>query len=58
MHRILDDHDLEIDYAVVRDAETLMPVETFSKPVRALIAARSGDVRLIDNMAIPARLSI
>lgn len=56
MRRILDDHDLEIDYAVVRDAETLMAVETLEKPTRALIAARLGNVRLIDNLAIPASI--
>ena len=53
MRRILDDHDLEIDYAVVRDAETLMAVETLEKPTRALIAAWLGNVRLIDTLAIP-----
>ena len=56
MRQTLEAHDLEIDYAVVRDAQTLMPVETLEKPTRALIAARLGDLRLIDNMAIPARL--
>jgi len=35
---------------VIRDAETLMPVETFERPTRGLIAARVGNVRLIDNM--------
>ncbi|TVQ52745.1 MAG: pantoate--beta-alanine ligase [Phycisphaerales bacterium] len=45
-------HDLAIDYAVVRDSETLMPVGDFSRPTRALIAARLDDVRLIDNQAM------
>ncbi len=39
----------QIDYAVVRDARTLMPIEVFDQPARALIAARVDDVRLIDN---------
>ncbi len=42
-------HDLAIDYAVVRDSETLLPVGDFSRPTRALIAARLDEVRLIDN---------
>lgn len=55
MHDVLRQHELKIDYAVVRDAATLMPIETFGKPARALIAAHVDDVRLIDNAAIPER---
>jgi pantothenate synthetase len=47
------DHGFEIDYAVVRDAATLMPVTGLETPCRALIAARLPEVRLIDNMAMP-----
>lgn len=43
-------HQLRTEYAVIRDAETLLPVEIIEKPVRALIAVRLGCVRLIDNM--------
>lgn len=39
---------IEVEYAVVRDAETLLQVEE-GRPSRALIAARVGGVRLIDN---------
>jgi len=53
MHETLAMHDLEIDYAVVRDAETLMPVDSLAQPTRALIAARLGAVRLLDNAAMP-----
>ena len=49
MRETLDAHGLEIDYAVVRDANTLMPVEDFDRPTRGLIAARLGSIRLIDN---------
>lgn len=52
MQEMLTAHDLSIEYAVVRDARTLMPVDSFEHPTRALIAARLGDVRLIDNMAL------
>ncbi|MDY7110089.1 MAG: pantoate--beta-alanine ligase [Planctomycetota bacterium] len=53
MRRILDEHDLQVDYAVARDAATLLPTESFARPARALIAGRVDEVRLIDNMAIP-----
>lgn len=49
MTELLAEHGLEVEYAVVRDAETLQPVADFSRPTRALIAARLPSVRLIDN---------
>jgi pantoate--beta-alanine ligase len=53
MGRVLDDHGLEIDYGVIRDAETLLePID--GRPARALVAARVGDIRLIDNAEVPA----
>jgi pantoate--beta-alanine ligase len=52
MQAVLAEHALEVDYAVVRDARTLMPITTWDGPARALIAARLGAVRLIDNAAI------
>lgn len=42
-------HHLSVDYAVVRDADQLMPLNRLDRPARALIAARVGAVRLIDN---------
>jgi pantoate--beta-alanine ligase len=53
MRETLEQHGFEIDYAVVRDARTLMPVSGLETPCRALIAARLPEVRLIDNMAMP-----
>lgn len=53
MHQMLADEQITPDYAVVRDAATLGPVGR--GPARALIAARVGSVRLIDNMAWPGR---
>jgi len=51
MGRTLMEHGLLIDYAVVRDAHTLL------RPVggegRVLVAARAGGVRLLDNAAWP-----
>jgi pantoate--beta-alanine ligase len=60
MRDTLEAHGFTVDYAVVRDAETLMPVDGFERPTRALIAARlaqpattdgaaGSGVRLIDN---------
>lgn len=52
MRAALEAHELTVDYAVVRDARTLLSPTPGSRAVRALIAARLGDVRLIDNMSI------
>lgn len=48
----LERSGLRVDYAAVRDAGTLEPIDSFALPARALIAARLGEVRLIDNDAI------
>lgn len=55
--RCKDEHEMcstiesagfDVDYAVLRDAQTLLaPID--GRPVRALVAARAGDIRLIDN---------
>lgn len=43
-----------IDYLDLRDAETLQPLEALTdRPARLLAAATLGDVRLIDNIAVP-----
>jgi pantoate--beta-alanine ligase len=41
--------DVELDYAAVVDPETLEPVNTVEHSARAIIAARVGATRLIDN---------
>ena len=48
MQRILEDNELEIEYAVIRDGETLCEPQK-GKPARALVAVRVGTTRLIDN---------
>lgn len=53
MHGTLEEHGLEVQYAVVRSARSLMPVQGFEAPTRGLIAAKLGTVRLIDTMALP-----
>lgn len=60
LRETLEAHGFEVEYAVVRDSETLMPVADFGGPTRALVAARlrwteNGEqrgVRLIDNAAM------
>jgi pantoate--beta-alanine ligase len=42
-----------LDYAAVVDDETFEDVATVTGPARALVAARFGDVRLIDNLRLP-----
>jgi pantothenate synthetase len=52
MRVVLDEHGLETEYAVIRDAATLEPIQLGSTgPIRALIAARLDSVRLVDNDA-------
>jgi pantoate--beta-alanine ligase len=42
-----------LDYAAVVDDETFDDVHQISGPARALVAARFGEVRLIDNLLLP-----
>lgn len=53
MRDILRKGEIEPEYAAIRPAETLMPLADPSQdphvPCRALIAAKVGGVRLIDN---------
>jgi pantoate--beta-alanine ligase len=60
MHEVLVSCGLETEYAVVRDARTLMPVDESTtavvRPTRALIAARLGHTRLIDNASMAREL--
>ncbi|HEX2513407.1 MAG TPA: pantoate--beta-alanine ligase [Chloroflexota bacterium] len=46
---LLDTPGLRPDYVAVVDPESLEPLERLDRPARALIAARLGKVRLIDN---------
>lgn len=58
MRQALEAHHLVVDYAVVRHPQTLKPVDclepSLTDGVVALIAARLGEVRLIDNMVLGA----
>lgn len=56
MHRVMDDHGLATDYAVVREAESCAELPS-SLPVAqtsaiALVAGHAAGVRLIDNQAL------
>jgi pantoate--beta-alanine ligase len=44
--------DFRIDYIAIVDPEALEPLRRVERPARALVAARLGPVRLIDNMPI------
>ncbi len=51
--RLISDSGVDrIDYAVVVDAESLAPLSTLNRAAVALIAARVGKTRLIDNLSI------
>jgi pantoate--beta-alanine ligase len=50
-HALLAAGFTAVDYATIRDAETLAMPDDNTIERRALIAARLGDVRLLDNMA-------
>jgi pantoate--beta-alanine ligase len=41
-----------VDYLAIRDAETLAIISELSRPARVLAAAKVGNTRLIDNMAV------
>jgi pantoate--beta-alanine ligase len=50
MEQVLESVGADIQYAAVRDAETLMPLdEHMDRPARALVCAVVGGVRLLDN---------
>lgn len=49
MRAILSEAGAIVEYAAVRDARTLRPLPADARTGRALIAARVGSVRLIDN---------
>lgn len=44
----------KIDYAVLVDAQTLAPIAELDSPAVALVAARIGNTRLIDNRQVQA----
>jgi pantothenate synthetase len=45
-------HDREVEYGVVVDPETFLPLNGRPGPALIAVAARVGDVRLIDNTVI------
>ena len=53
MQETLESHGLEVEYAAVRSSTGLRPVDDFSRPSRALVAAWLDGVRLIDNLSMP-----
>jgi pantoate--beta-alanine ligase len=49
MRQVLAEQNITPDYAVVRDAQSLLPPTPATTSLRSLIAANVGPVRLIDN---------
>ncbi len=50
---LIDAGFASIDYAELREAESLLPLDALGdRPARLLVAARIGKARLIDNMAV------
>lgn len=52
MRELIAESGLELQYAVIRDARTLLSSANRRDNLRALIAAQIGTVRLIDNMEV------
>ena len=53
MARRIEAEDLaELDYAAIVDEETFEEVDVLTRPARALVAARVGKARLIDNLLL------
>lgn len=49
---LLDAGFNSVDYFAIRDTETLAPIDSLSRPVRILAAAKIGTTRLIDNFSV------
>ncbi|MFM8998919.1 MAG: pantoate--beta-alanine ligase [Actinomycetota bacterium] len=45
--------EARLDYAAVVDEDTFEEIARIDRPARAVVAARFGDVRLIDTLALP-----
>ena len=55
---LLHTDGIELEYFELADADTLLPVERIDGRVMALVAARVGGVRLIDNVELAGASSI
>jgi pantoate--beta-alanine ligase len=52
LHDVLTSAGLQPDYAVVVDRETLQPLTKLDRPAVAMVAAKVGKTRLIDNLLL------
>lgn len=55
MYDVLATEGVKPDYAVVADRETLQPLGQLDRPAVAMVAARVGNTRLIDNILLAAK---
>jgi pantoate--beta-alanine ligase len=55
---VLASAGLQPDYAVVVDRVTLQPIKKLDRPAVAMVAARVGKTRLIDNLLLDAKPSV
>jgi pantoate--beta-alanine ligase len=53
MLEVLDQHSLDVEYAVLRSSDSLLAPDA-GQTTRALVAARLGHIRLIDNAEVQA----
>lgn len=56
-HTLLAEGFERVDYAELRDADSLAPLDAATSRSRLFVAARIGGTRLIDNMAVRAQVA-
>jgi pantoate--beta-alanine ligase len=52
INKLTADKDIQLDYFEIADADTLVPTIDKSKKLVALVAAKVGNIRLIDNILL------
>ena len=54
INHLSEDSTIKVEYLSIVNGKTLEPVDTYQKemPLTALIAAKVGEVRLIDNIIL------
>jgi pantoate--beta-alanine ligase len=55
---VLEGAGIEVEYLEAVDPETFRPASSLEGEVLVAVAARVGSVRLIDNVLVPAEVSV